>query len=160
MLLQGNLSGMSRDGDGPDRSHRRPGRVSDETVEALGSLSQALETVERARGHLYAFHQLTGGADLTLGQAVGQMRAAGHGEWADRVLREIVGRNVLPGYWTFQIIEAYNRTYYAPFKDLERAVVDALADGRDHLYEAEMKEARRTCGHPQHTARPDSSEPD
>ncbi|AQS66157.1 hypothetical protein [Streptomyces pactum] len=136
--------------------HRRPEGVSDETVEALGSLSKALETTERARGHLFSFHQLTGTADLELDRAVTLLREAGHTEWAQRVEREILGRNVIPGHWTFQIVEAYDRTYYQEFRDLEREAVDRLAEGRDHLYEAEMKEARRTRGHPDHTARPDS----
>ena len=33
--------------------------VDDRTVEAVGKLTEALETVERARGHLYSFHQLS-----------------------------------------------------------------------------------------------------
>ncbi|MFD5304328.1 hypothetical protein [Streptomyces rochei] len=137
-------------------AHRRPEGVSDETVAALGSLSKALETTERARGHLFSFHQLTGTADLELDRAVELLRAAGHHEWAERVEREILGRNVIPGHWTFQIVEAYDRTYYEAFKELEREAVDRLAQGRDHLFEAEMKEDRRTRGHPDHTARPDS----
>ncbi|WP_320777852.1 hypothetical protein [Streptomyces sp. CRN 30] len=149
---------MNHHEDGPDRAHRRPEGVTDETVEALGSLSKALETTERARGHLYAFHQLTGSADLELDRAVELLRRAGHGAWADRVQREILGRNVIPGHWTFQIVEAYDRTYHEPFRDLERQALDELVDGRDHLYEAEMKEARRTVGHPDHTARPDGDD--
>ncbi|MDI9888253.1 hypothetical protein QMZ92_28750 [Streptomyces sp. HNM0645] len=146
---------MTRDPmDSPDAAHRRPEHMSDETVQALGSLSKALETTERARGHLYAFHQLTGSADLELDNAVRLLREAGHSDHADVVEREILGRNVIPGHWTFQIIEAYNRTYYRPFADVERDVVRDLADGRDHLYEAEMKEARRSRDHPDHTARP------
>ncbi|MDG9727730.1 MULTISPECIES: hypothetical protein [unclassified Streptomyces] len=136
--------------------HRRPEGVSDETVEALGSLSKALETTDRARGHLFAFHQLTGTADFELDRAVELLREAGHPEWAERVRTEILGRNVIPGHWTFQIVEAYDRTYYQAFRDLEREAVDRLAEGRDHLYEAELKEARRTRDHPDHTARPDS----
>jgi hypothetical protein len=131
-------------------------RPDEETVEALGSLSKALETVERARGHLYGFHQLTGTADFELDRAVRLLKEAGHGEWADRVAREIRGRNVIPGHWTFQIVDAYNSTYYEPFRDLERAAVDELAGGRDHLYEARLKEARRTAGHPDHTPGPGS----
>jgi hypothetical protein len=140
---------------GPDRAHRRPEGVSDETVEALGALSKALETTERARGHLYGFHQLTGTADLELDRAVELLRKAGHEEWAERVRTEILGRNVIPGHWTFQIVEAYDDTYYQPFRSVERDAMDQLAQGRDHLYEAEMKESRRTAGHPDHTARPD-----
>ncbi|MFC7015192.1 hypothetical protein ACFQMH_26490 [Streptomyces viridiviolaceus] len=139
-----------------DDEHRRPDGVGDLTVEALGSLSKALETTERARGHLYSFHQLTGTADLELDRTVDLLRKAGHRAWADRVETEILGRNVIPGHWTFQVVEAYERTYYQAFKDLERAAVQELADGRDHLYEAELKEARRTRSHPDHTARPDS----
>jgi hypothetical protein len=140
--------------DGPDRAHRRPAGVDDATVEALGALSKALETTERARGRLYDFHQLTGGADLELDRAVRLLREAGHPEWAEKVREEILGRNVIPGHWTFQIVEAYNTTYYRPFQQLEASAVRALAKGRDHLYEAEMKEGRRTAGHPHHTARP------
>ncbi|WP_077799721.1 hypothetical protein [Streptomyces sp. JHA26] len=137
-------------------THRRPEGVDDKTVEALGSLSKALETVERARGHLYSFHQLTGTADLELDRTVELLREAGHPEWAQRVETEILGRNVIPGHWTFQIVEAYDQTYYRAFRDLEHEAVGRLADGRDHLYEAEMKEARRTRNHPDHTAGPDS----
>ncbi|MYR44749.1 hypothetical protein [Streptomyces sp. SID5910] len=137
-------------------THRRPDGVGDDTVEALGSLSKALETVERARGHLYSFHQLTGTADLELDRAVRLLREAGHPQWAERVETEILGRNVIPGRWTFQIVEAYDQTYYRAFKDLESQVAGQLAGGRSHLYEAEMKEARRTRNHADHTARPDS----
>lgn len=140
--------------DRPDTSHTRPEGVSDETVRALGALSEALETTERARGALYAFHQLTGGADFQLDEAVRLLREAGHDRAADLVEREIVGRNVIPGHWTFQIVEAYDRTYYRPFADIERRLVGELAAGRAHLYEAELKEARRTPGLPDHTARP------
>ncbi|MFE9431119.1 hypothetical protein [Streptomyces sp. NPDC006640] len=136
-------------GDAP--VHQRPGGVSDATVEALGALSKALETTERARGHLYEFHQLTGGADFELDRAVRLLREAGHAAWADRVERDIVGRNVIPGHWTFQIVEAYNATYYEPFKDVEAGIRGELADGVDHLFEAELKEKRRTGGHPDHT---------
>ncbi|MFH9011675.1 hypothetical protein ACH4C6_09885 [Streptomyces sp. NPDC017943] len=145
---------MNEHHDGPDAAHRRPQGVSDTTVQALGALSKALETTERARGHLYAFHQLTGGADFELDRAVRLLREAGHHAWADRVQREILGRNVIPGHWTFQIVEAYNDTYYDPFKAAEKAARQELAEGKDHLFEAELKEERRTGGHPDHSARP------
>ncbi|WP_406143181.1 hypothetical protein [Streptomyces sp. NBC_01012] len=144
----------SRGPTGPDEEHVRPPGVDDTTVEAVGALAEALEGVERARGQLYGFHQLTGGADLTLDRAVELLRMGGHAEQADLVEQEIIGRNVVPGCWTFQLVEAYDATYYRPFVAVEERVRTELVGGRRHLYEAEMKEARRTHGHHQHTARP------
>ncbi|WP_406089082.1 hypothetical protein [Streptomyces sp. NBC_01013] len=130
----------------PKTPHQRPEGVSDKTVEALGALSKALETTERARGALYEFHQLTGSADFGVGDAVRLLREAGHDEEAALVEREILGRNVIPGHWTFQLIESYNQTYYRPFTDIEQHLLHKLVQGRDHLYEAELKGARRPLG--------------
>ena len=145
--------------DSSAEKHRRPDGLDDATVDALGKLSEALEVAEDARGHLYAFHRLTGTADLTLGEAVDQLRDAGHAELADRVDTELVGRNVIPGHWTFQIVEEYDDTYYATFRALEQQARDQLVGGRRHLFEAEMKENRRTPGDPHHTAVPDDCGP-
>ncbi len=106
---------------GPDDEHTRPDGVDDLTVEALGDISEALEAIEIARGHLYNFHRLSGTADLTLGKGVAKLREAGHADLADRFERDLVGRNVLYGRWTFQVVEEYDEGYYAAFKDLERA---------------------------------------
>ncbi|GAA3120325.1 hypothetical protein GCM10020254_79320 [Streptomyces goshikiensis] len=103
---------------------------------------------------LYGFHQLTGTADFELGEAVRLLREAGYEEQAALIEREIVGRNVIPGHWMFQIIEAYNSTYYQPFAAVERDIVDEVAGGRDHLMEARLKTIRRTPHHPDHTATP------
>jgi hypothetical protein len=140
---------------GPTPDHRRPEGTSDETVAALGKLSEALEAVEEARGHLYTFHRRTGTADLMLGDAVSMLRDAGHEKLADEIVRELVGRNVLLGRWTFQIVEDYDDNYYATFRALEERARQELVAGRRHLYEAEMKEDRRTHGHPGHEATPE-----
>ncbi|MFC4061228.1 hypothetical protein ACFOWE_23255 [Planomonospora corallina] len=140
--------------DRPDMAHRRPEGLDDTTVEALGKLSEALETAERARGHLYAFHQLTGRSDLMLDEAVELLRAAGHEKQAEAVAAELIGRNVIEGRWTFQIVEDYDDGYRRCFLELEERIRNELAGGRRHLYEAEMKERRRTRGRPGHEARP------
>ncbi|WP_405111140.1 hypothetical protein OG559_00965 [Micromonospora sp. NBC_01405] len=141
--------------DGPDEEHRRPPGVSDATVVALGRLSEALETVERARGHLYSTHQLIGHADLMLDDAVAKFRAAGHDAIAERIATDLLGRNVIAGRWTFQIVEDFDDGYHALFRDLDRRAREELVGGRRHLYEAEMKERRRTRGRAGHEARPD-----
>jgi hypothetical protein len=116
----------------------------DLTVEALGKLSEALETIERARGHLYSMHQLTGTADFQLDEAVSLFMQAGHAKVAERIQRDLIGRNVIPGHWTFQILEAFDDGYYAEFRTVERETRTELADGRRHLYEARLKQQRHT----------------
>ncbi|KRE30054.1 hypothetical protein ASG82_25000 [Mycobacterium sp. Soil538] len=128
--------------------------ASDATVDAVGKVTEALEWVERARGHLYSFHQLMGRADLLLGEACDALRDAGHDEIAERVETEVVGRNVLQGRWTFQVIEEFEDTYWTVIRDHERRVRDELVGGERHLHEARMKEDRRTHGRKGHEARP------
>jgi hypothetical protein len=138
----------------PDDEHRRPEGLDDTTVAGLGKITEALERVERARGHLFEFHQLIGGADAMLDEAVEKLRATGHAELADRIETELIGMNVLQGRWTFQVLEEFDGGYYAKFRELEETARDQLAGGRKHIYEAEMKERRRTPGAAGHEARP------
>ena len=137
-----------------DDAHTRPPGTSDRTVEALGKLSEALEVVEDARGQLYDFHRKCGMADLALGEAVDLLREAGHTELADRIDTDLVGRNILAGRWSFQVVEEYDDGYYAAFKEHERAAREQLVGGKRHLFEAEMKQERRTHGRPGHEATP------
>jgi hypothetical protein len=139
----------------PDDDHLRPPGVDDATVEALGKLSEALEVVEEARGHLYAFHRRCGTADLMLGEAVDLLRTAGHAGLADEIDADLVGRNIIEGRWSFQVVEDYDAGYYATFTGHERRAREQLAEGRRHVFESEMKEDRRTHGRRHHESRPD-----
>jgi len=145
---------MATDALPDDDPHRRPEGASDATVEAVGQVTEALEYLERARGRLYDFHQLMGHLDLLLGEAADALSAAGHAEQADRLRTELVGRNVLAGRWTFQIVEEFDDGYWAAARAHERRVRDELLGGRRHVHESEMKERRRTGGRPGHEARP------
>jgi hypothetical protein len=146
----------SIDDPGPagDVSHRRLDGADDATVAAVGKVSEALESLERARGRLYDFHQMLGHLDFQMGDAVELLRGVAHDELAALVDEEVVGRNVLDGRWTFQIIEEFEDLYYEPIRAVERRIRDQLMDGRRHVYEAELKERRRTHDRPGHEARP------
>jgi hypothetical protein len=128
--------------------------LDDATVEGLGKLSEALETVDQARGLLYGFHQLTGKADLLLQDAVELLRKAGHGALADDLDRDLVGRNVVADRWTFQVVEDYDDTYWSVFRDFDARARTELAGGDRHVYEARMKQRERTRGRPHHEAGP------
>lgn len=145
---------MSPDHDGPSPEHRRPDGVDDATVEATGKLSAALDHVEDARGHLYAFHRLMGSAESTLEEATALLREAGHGDLADDLDRDVLGQNPLPGMWSFQMVDAFDDGFYARTTALHRRATDELMGGRRHVFEAEMKELRRSRGREGHEARP------
>ena len=108
--------------------HTVPEGVSDQTIEGVGKLSEGFEYIERAKGHLYSFHQLLGRADFLVEEAAERLRVAGHEEFDD--------------------------TYYEFFRGLERESRQ-LTGGVRHLHEARMKEQRRTPGRPAHDADPE-----
>lgn len=144
--------------DQPAPEHRRPDGVDDATIEALGKLSAALDHVEDARGHLYAFHRLMGSGERTLEEAEALLRDAGHTDLADALDQEVLGRNPLPGMWSFQMVEAWDDGYYASAKGIQQRALDQLVEGRRHIFEAEMKELRRTRGREGHEATPDDAD--
>lgn len=130
--------GTAKHPERPVERARAP-QLDDATVDALGKLSEALEVVENARGHLYEFHRMTGTADRKLQEAVQDLRSAGHEDLADDIDEALVGRDVVPGMWTFQLVEKYDEHYWTVFRGVERLARNRLADGARHLYEAEMK---------------------
>lgn len=135
-------------------NHERPANVSDEAVKAAGKVSEALEWIERARGRLYDFHQMTGHADLILGEAADELEEAGQGELAEKIRQNCVGRNVLYGRWTFQVVEEFDEGYYSELKRHEKLVRAELLGGKRHVYEAEMKQRRRTKNRSGHEPAP------
>lgn len=132
----------------PERpvAKQRTAGASDELVAALGKLSEALEVVEEARGLLYTFHRRSGRADLTLQEAVQALQNAGEHETAQQVADVLIGRDVIPGCWTFQIVEQYDSQYWHPFRAVEADVRQRFAGGVAHLYEAEMKHGEQQPG--------------
>ena len=128
--------------------------LDDATVEALGKLSEALESVDQARGFLYAFHQTIGKADQELQDAVELFGTAGATELAADLERDLVGRNVIADRWTFQIVEDFDANYWATFRAFDERARTELAGGDRHVYEARMKQRERTTGHPRHEAGP------
>lgn len=142
-------------------SYREDRDLDPAVTEAVGRASEALEYVERARGHLYSFHQLIGRADILFGEAAELLCDAGQPAEGDTVERDLVGRNVLDGRWTFQVVEEFDRLYHEPVTQGVRALERELQDGDRHVFEARMKEDRRSRGRAGHEHRPpDAHDPD
>lgn len=132
----------------------QPSTADDRVIDAVGRASEALEYVERARGHLYAMHQLTGRADFLFEEAAVLLREAGEATHADQLDTHIVGRNVLDGRWTFQVVDEYDDLYYSVVRAAVRSLEGHFHGGVRHVYEARMKERRRTPNAPGHEHRP------
>jgi hypothetical protein len=122
---------------------RRPQGMTDETVQALGKLSEALETIEYARGQLYEFHRRSGTADRQLQEARDLLLQAGHAEVAAQLEDGIIGRDVIPGLWTFQIVDNYDAHYWSVVRDFEQQARSSLGAAK-HIYEAEMKQREQS----------------
>jgi hypothetical protein len=125
---------------------RRPQGVPDDAVAAVSALGEALEVVEEARGALYRFHRLTGKADGKLDGVIRSLLAAGREDLAALVRERLVGRDVIPQRWTFQIVEEYDDGYWSVFREVEEAVRAELVGGARHVGEAAMKRARQPSG--------------
>lgn len=117
------------------------------TVDAVGKATEALEYVERARGHLYAFHQLIGRADFLFEESALRLAHAGHREDAASLWRTVVGRDVLEGRWTFEIVERFDLDYYDTARSEVRGLEQRLVGARRHAHEEALR-ARRRAEHP------------
>ena len=87
-----------------------------------------------------------GHADLLLGDAADALEEAGHPEQAAHLRTQMIGRNVLDGRWTFQIVEEFDDLYWRAARRAEEQVREDLMEGRRHVFESEMKDRRRTQG--------------
>lgn len=87
--------------------------------------------------------------------------SATHGapQAADLLEHELIGRNIVEGRWSLQVVEEHDDTYWSVFRALESRVRDELMAGRRHIFEAEMKEDRRSHGVRHHEAVPDDDGP-
>lgn len=114
-----------------------------DTVDAVGKATEALEYVERARGHLYAFHQLIGRADFLFEESACRLDDAGHREEAVSLWRNVVGRDVLEGRWTFEIVEGFDDDYYEAARAEVLRLEQRLVGGRRHAHEETLRRRRR-----------------
>jgi hypothetical protein len=117
-------------------------------IDAVGKATEALEYVERARGHLYTFHQLIGRADFLFEESALRLAEAGHRAEAASLWRNVVGRDVLESRWTFEIVERFDDDYYDAARAEVMRLERSLVGGRRHAHEEAMRRRRREQGPP------------
>jgi hypothetical protein len=67
------------------------------------------------------------------------LRDAGHAALADDIEQTLVGRDVISGCWSFELVEAYDTGYWEAFRDAEEYARTELGVPARHVFEAEMK---------------------
>ena len=57
--------------------------------------------------------------------------------------RNVVGRDVVEGRWTFQIVEGFDDDYYDAARAEVTRLESVLVAGRRHAHEEQLRERRR-----------------
>jgi len=116
--------------------------TTDDAASAAARLGEALEYIERARGHLYDFHHHIGHADEMLDEVLTGLEKGGHSDLATLLRERVVGRDVIENRWTFQVVDEFDDNYYAAWREVVATVRGQVPGGERHAREAELKRSR------------------
>jgi hypothetical protein len=114
---------------------------SEPDAEALHRVELAREHLHRAHGHLLAFHHSVGHAMDRLAAVEEDLRAGGHEPFADELRDEHLPAGVFEGYWSYELVEAFESGVLADVDDFEGRLRGEMSDGRRHV--AERNQQRR-----------------
>jgi len=106
---------------------------------ALHELQLAGEHVQRAYGHLLAFHHQIGRAMDRYAAAEPHLRDAGHDQFADEIRDRHLPAGVVDDQWSYELVEAFQAGFLRDVMGFERRVRDQLAEGVGHVSEREQQ---------------------
>lgn len=106
---------------------------------ALHELQLGGEHVQRAFGHLLAFHHQIGRAMDRYATAEPHLREAGHDGFADEIRDRHLPAGVVDDRWSYEIVEAFEAGFLRDVTGFERRVRDELAEGVGHVSEREQQ---------------------
>lgn len=112
--------------------------------EALHEVELGVERLHRAHGHLVAFHHNIGRSMDHFAGAERLLRRGGHHALADALRDEHLPRGVVPadgtgdvaaGRWSYDILEAFQRSFLAYVLAFGDDAHEQVADGLRHSFE-------------------------
>ena len=106
---------------------------------ALHELQLGGEHVQRAYGHLLAFHHQVGRAMDRYAAAEPHLREAGHDSLADEIRDRHLPAGVVGDRWSYELVEAFEAGFLEETTGFERRVRDQLAEGVGHVAEREQQ---------------------
>ena len=110
-------------------------------IDALHEVEVGTEWLQRAHGHLLAFHHAVGHGMDHFETAEYVLRGEGHDELADELRDDLLPLGVLDGTWSYGVVEAYQEGLLPATLDYEERLREELADGERHV--AERRQRRR-----------------
>jgi hypothetical protein len=122
-----------------------------ELLETMATASEAMEYVERARGHMYTLHHLLVRAEILFTEVSESLRAQGRHEEAEMLQREVIGRSVIGDRWSHEVVEEFDDGFHGPVADAVKVVQERTVGGQRHAREAEIKRRRRRIADPLRT---------
>jgi hypothetical protein len=122
----------------------RPWRdLTESELAALHDVEVGAEWLQRAHGHLLAFHHAVGHGMDRFEAAERGLREAGHVGLADELRDDLLPRGVVGDAWSYGLVEAYEEGLLPATRAYSTRVCDELADGERHVAERRQEERRR-----------------
>lgn len=127
-----------------DEGESRPWTgLTDRELRAIHDVEVGTEWLQRAHGHLLAFHHAVGHGMDRLDPAEQALRAEGHEALANDLRDDLLPRGVVDDSWSYGIVEAYQEGLLAEMIAFERRTREQVADGERHVNERRQRRRRR-----------------
>lgn len=129
---------------GPESSNPPWEGLSEAEIEALHEVEVGCEWLERAQGHLLAFHHAVGHGMDHFAVAEDHLRDEGHPELANHIRDDVLPCGVVDGdRWSYGLVEAYEDTMLAEVRRMGQMIREELADGSRHVAERRQRKQWR-----------------
>lgn len=117
--------------------------LTERELRAMHDVEVGTEWLQRAHGHLLAFHHAVGHGMDRFDVAEGALREEGHVELANQLRDGLLPRGVVDDTWSYGLVEAYQEGLLAESVAFERRARERLADGERHVNERRQRHRRR-----------------
>lgn len=114
-------------------------QLDDREREAIHQVELGVEHLHRAYGHLLSFHHAVGHAMDRFAAIEDDLRAIGHGEYADELRDNHLPSGVLGERWSYELVEGFQDGFLADMDDFGRRLCDDAVGGRRHVAEREQR---------------------
>lgn len=117
--------------------------ITEQERQAVHDVEVGTEWLQRAHGHLLAFHHAVGHGMDRFDVAEQALRSEGHEPLANALRDDLLPRGVVDDSWSYGVVEAYQEGLLDATQGFERRMRDELVDGERHVAERLQRRRRR-----------------